>query len=262
MTMISHWLWFVWRVSQAPTLLISGVRKISQDLSLEIPYSVLLEKGPTFEDIGYTRAKFRQLARNYWDEEAANAAVEKLLSRLDKPHSSVSIQLQGGVKDSRSQGYCMQNMVITHAPMTKEVCTVDIYYRSTEVTQKFLADLIFFSEVLPPLFERLGFAPSILRFKFANTYLSAVFMPIFLRYEPEPVAFFNDLEEFDPKFYRTCGLATSKFFKETHNYSYRTRVKMFEYAREHISKKKFATLKVRLRCFKGESPEESEGDEE
>ncbi len=260
--MIDHWKTFIWMVAQSPTLLISGVRKISQDLSLEIPYEALAgSKELSFEDIGYTRGKYRQLARNYWDEEAVEAAMQKLESRKDKPHTSVSIQLKNGTKDSRSQGFCMQNMVITHAPGSYPSCTVDIYYRSTEATQKFLADLIFFAEVLPPLFERVGIRPSVIRFKFANVYLSAVFMPIFLRFENDPVGFFDGLEDSDPRFYRTCGLATSKFFKETHNYSYRTRVKMFEYAREHISEKKFSLLKKRLSGLKGEVSLDEEDEE-
>jgi len=260
--MINHWREFIWSVAEAETLLISGVRKIAQDLSLELPYEALAaSEGISFEDIGYTRGKYRQLARNYWDEEAVEAAMQKLEGRQDKPHTSVSIQLKNGAKDSRSQGFCMQNMVITHAPGSTPSCTVDIYYRSTEATQKFLADLIFFAEVLPPLFERVGFCPSMIRFKFANVYLSAVFMPIFLRFEEDPVGFFDHLEDWDPRFYRTCGLATSKFFKETHNYSYRTRVKMFEYAREHISPKKFDLLKHRLKGLKGEVSMDEEDEE-
>lgn len=256
--MIEHWKQLIWAAAAHPTLVISGVRKIAQDLTFEIPGSAL-SKDLDYTDICYTAAKGRQLTRNYWNQEGVDAAVEKLLSRRGKDHSSVSIQLQGGAKDSRSQGFCMQNMVIT---VTPNLSTVDIYYRSTELVQKFLADLIFFSNVLPPIFERLGIEPKVIRFKFANVYLSAVFMPIFIRYEDDPHGFFKHLQKHDPKFFRTCGLATRRFFNETHNYTYRTRVKMFEYWKEYVDPKKVKPLGTMLSTLKGEVPIDDEGDDE
>lgn len=253
--MIKHWLEFLSRASVAPSLVITGVRKVAADQAFQLPYAALQGSKLRYEDICYTKAKGAQLQRNYWDQDSVDAAVEKLLDRKDKPHSSVSIQLQGQGKDSRSQGFCMQNMVIT---VTPEVCTVDIYYRSTELIQKFLADLIFFSVKLPLIFDRLGRQPSVIRFKFANVYLSAVFMPIFLRYETDHLGFFKHLQLGDPKFFRTCGLATRRFFNEEHNYTYRTRIKMFEYWKEHV--KPSAPLQKMLSTLKGEIIE-SEDDE-
>jgi hypothetical protein len=232
------------------------VRKVAADQSFELEFSDLTGSKLKYTDICYTKAKGTQLNRNYWDQEGVDAAVTKLASRSDKPHSSVSIQLQNGAKDSRSQGYCMQNMVITTTPDT---CTVDIYYRSTELIQKFLADLIFFSEKLPEIFEKLGREPSVIRFKFANVYLSAVFMPIFFRYETDPLGFFQHLERSDPKFYRTCGLATRRFFNPDHNYTYRTRVKMFEYWKEHVTPS--AALQKKLAGLKGEVIETEDEEE-
>lgn len=243
--MIKHWTQFIWKISHAKTLAVTGVRKVVADQAFELPWKALTASKWAYTDLCYTKAKGSQLNRNYWNQGAVDAAVEKLLGRTDKPHSSVSIQLQGGVKDSRSQGYCMQNLVIT---LTPDSCAVDIYYRSTEVIQKFAADLVFFADKLPQIFAKLGREPSVIRFKFANVYLSAVFMPIFLRYESDHLGFFQTLERIDPKFYRTCGLATRRFFNPDHNYTYRTRVKMFEYWKEHVTpnaslQKKFAGLK-------------------
>lgn len=257
LSLTDHWRKLIWKAASSPTLAISGVRKICSDISFEIPWDALTKTELTYQDICYTAAKGRQLQRNYWDQDEVDAAVKKLLSRKGKDHSSVSIQMRGQVKDSRSQGFCMQNTVIT---MTPTACTIDIYYRSTELVQKFLADLIFFADKFPPIFEELGRTPTIIRFKFANVYLSAVFMPIFLRYEYDPVGFFEKLAVSDPKFFRTCGLATRRFFNATHNYTYRTRVKMFEYWKEHVKPNK--RLQKMLAGLKGEIVIDDEGDEE
>ena len=255
--MIEQWKQLIWDVARHPTLAVSGVRKIASDVSFEIPGDQLTP-GLNYTDLCYTAAKGRQLMRNYWNQEEADAAVSKLLSRRGKDHSSVSIQLRGQEKDSRSQGYCMQNMVITVTPM---VSYVDIYYRSTELIQKFLADLIFFSKTLPPIFGELGIEPEAIRFKFANVYLSAMFMPIFLRYEDDPRGFFEHLRKHDPRFYRTCGRVTRQFCQETHNYTYRSRVKMFEYWKEHVDQKKVKSLGTMLATLKGKVPVDEEDEE-
>ncbi len=254
--MLNHWRRLIWKASQHPVLAISGVRKIAANLTFELPWDELVASTIDYKDICYTAAKHRQLLRNYWDQEEVDAAFLKLYTRRGKDHSSVSIQMRNGAKDSRSQGFCMQNTVVT---MTPAVCTIDIYYRSTELIQKFLADLIFFREQLPINFERLGRTPSVVRFHFANVYLSAVFMPIFLRYETDPMGFFQALQRADPKFFRTCGLATRRFFNDTHNYSYRTRVKMFEYYKEHVTTNR--GLQKMLAGLKGEVVLDEEDEE-
>lgn len=257
--MLNHWKQLIWKAAEHETLAVSGVRKISSDVSFELPYQCLLEHDLDYTDLCYTKAKGRQLQRNYWNPPEVEAAVTKLKSRAGKDHSSVSIQLRGSDKDSRSQGFCMQNMVIT---VTPQQSSVDIYYRSTELIQKFLADLIFFSVQFPPIFEELGTTPEKIRFKFANVYLSSVFMPIFLRYEEDPLGFFKHLKEHDPRFYRTCGLSTRRFFQETHNYTYRTRVKMFEYWKEHVDPIKLKTTEKLLGQIQARGAAVEEGEED
>lgn len=237
---LTSWLDLCRHVAGTQALCYSGVRKIVEDQSLVL---TTLDSDLQYEDICYTKAKGAQLQRNYWNQASVDAAIQKLKDRVGKDHSSVSIQLQGQEKDSRSQGFCMQNLVIT---VTKQKTTVDIYYRSTELIQKFLADLIFFRTKLPPLFDQLGRQPAEYRFKFANVYLSAMFMPIYLRYEDKPYMFFKVLEKLDPKFYRSCGMSTQRYFNASHNYTYRTRVKMFEYWKEHVDEAKLGRLELLL----------------
>src|SRR6185369_17131685 len=151
---ILHWRTLIWHAASLPTFTLSGVRKIVSDVAFQIPWDALVNTKLSYADLHYTLAKRRQLARNYWDQEEVDAAREKLVAREGKKdHTSVSIQLRGQKKDSRSQGYCMQNLVIS---MSRTALEVDVYYRSTELIQKFAADLVFFSEQLPPLFEQLS----------------------------------------------------------------------------------------------------------
>lgn len=255
---VSAWKGLVYEIASSDTLIISGVRKIVANVSWEISLADLYDCQITFEDLYYTQAKFRQLARNYWDVESIKAATDKVSSRADKPHTSVAFQLKNGEKDSRSQGYCMQNMVLTRTPNGS---SIDIYYRSTEVLQKFLADLIFFKQMFPAMLKDAGIEPTTVRFKFANVYLSAVFMPILFRYDDTPEAFFKALAV-DAKFNRTCCSATAKFFQETHNYTYRTRVKMFEYAKEHLTPEKYKLLADTLKDYRNDTVIEEDEDVE
>lgn len=233
-------------------LALAGIRKIIPDMGFQITWDELInEPSFSYTDLCYTAAKEKQLTRIYWNQEGFDAAIEKLSGRKTQDHSSVAVQMRGEKKDSRSQGHCMQSLVIT---MTPDRCTVDIYYRSTEVIQKFAADLIFFKNKLQPVFEAIGRKPSIIRMRFANLYISAMFMPIFLRYEGDPIEFFEHLLLHDARFHRTCGLTTRVFFRSTHNYSYRTRIKMFEYWKAHINEKtpKMQKLGRSLMALKGE----------
>ena len=257
--MLKQWTHLIRAIGNTEGLVYSGVRKIVADIKWSLPWEKLTSHKLKYPDLDYTLSKRSQLLRNYWDTEAVEAAMEKLMARRGKDHTSVSIQLKGQKKDPRSQGFCMQNLVIT---MTKEVVTVDIYYRSTELVQKFLADLIFFSEVLPPLFERLGKEPTVIRFTFANVYLSSVFMPIFCRLDSDPAEFFRTLQLNDPRFFRTCGLATSKFLKPDHNYTYRSRIKMFEYWKKHVSAEKVKAVTKLIGNLRGELPNEEITDDD
>lgn len=239
--MIAAWTSLIRQASYAEPLLYAGVRKIVEDFSFELDS---LEQGFEYEDLCYTPSKGAQLKRNYWNQESWDAALEKLVSREGKEHSSVAVRLQAAEKDSRSQGFCMQNLVITR---TRKKTSVDIFYRSTEVIQKFAADLMFFAQELPPVLEAHGIKPDVYRFKFANLYVSAMFAPIYIRFEEDPADFLRKLQRTDPRFARTLALALHKHYQEDHSYSYRTRVKMFDYWRKHITKEKADAMEPIIR---------------
>jgi len=238
--LVRRWIALLEDVAAEEPIARSGIRKIVANVDWELPYSSFEEPGIHYRDLCYSeKGKHAQLARNYWDQAAVDAAILKLQAREGKDHSSVTINLQGATKDSRSQGFCMVAMVITR---TKTDASVDIFYRSTELIQKFAADLVFFSKQLPTVFEDLPFEPSVVRFHFANVYLSAMFIPIVLKFG-DGDRFFSKM---DPKFYRTAGMSTRRYFKVDHNYTYRTRVKLFEYWKENVDESKLQNLKKEL----------------
>lgn len=246
---INAWKRFVYGLASSQTLCISGVRKIVTNAYWEISLQDLYSCQVEFEDLSYKEAKFKQLVRNYWDEDSIAAAMAKVKERKDMPHTSVAFQLKNGEKDVRSQGYCMQNLVLT---TTKYTCEMDIFYRSTEALQKFLADLIFFKKMFPGMLAQAGVEPTVIRFHFANAYLSAMFLPILFRFDETPEEFFKELAK-DEKFNRTCRSATSKFFQPSHSYTYQKRVIMFEYAKNNIPPERYKLL---ADILKGEKPME------
>ena len=69
----------------------------------------------------------------------------------------------------------MNSLVITRK---KDLEVVEIQYRATEVIRKFGGDLAF----LPWVFEQLDIDPDIVRFRFANAYLSGVFFPTLMAF--------------------------------------------------------------------------------
>ena len=169
--------------------LYSGVRKIIQDLTWTITELPEL----TYEDLGYGPNKFKQLCRNYLDA----GELERVRSLLDKragqSFTSVAMSLRGARKDARSMGHCMQTLVVG---WKKDYETVEIQYRSTEVIQKFGADLVF----LQYLLEELDLDPDLFRFRFANAYLSGVFFPT-LCHHWDAIEFLEYLWEHDRKLF-------------------------------------------------------------
>lgn len=241
--MRQEWTSLIQQASYAEPLLYAGVRKIVEDFSFELDNLTPCFK---YADLCYTPSKGGQLTRNYWNQASWDVALEKLSSREGKEHSSVAVRLQAAEKDSRSQGFCMQNLVITQ---TRKKTSVDIFYRSTEVIQKFAADLMFFSDRLPSTLQEYGIRPDVYRFKFANLYVSAMFAPIYIRFEEDPADYLTKLRKADPQFARTMALVLRKYYQEDHSYTYRTRVKMFDYWKRHVTQEKQDAMEPIIRSI-------------
>lgn len=185
----------VMKCVEKEAFLYSGVRKIIQDITWELPanrYPWHLD----YAALGYGDNKFKQLMRNYYNPEEIERGRALLDKRCDQSFNAIAVRMRGAVKDSRSQGHCMQSLVISQK---RDFETVELQYRSTEVTQKFGADLVF----LPYILDQLDLAPNIIRFRFANAYLSGVFFPTLSAHWPGgAIAFLEYLYENDEKLFR------------------------------------------------------------
>lgn len=217
------------------------IRKIFRDFSWELDFDLWDGISLQPENLGYSPgpSKMNQLKRNYLNVEELEKMRDTLVSRIKggKQQSSITARFGNQEKDSRSQGFCMQTITLSHIsnPLPgKAGFVVELYYRSTEVGQKFLADLMFLDKViLPMILEGLP-QPDIIRFKFSTAYLSSMFMPILLQILPVEETL-QVVKEEDPKWFTRClRIAVEKWMTEECGYSYRTRVKMHVLFREYV----------------------------
>ena len=202
----------------------NGVRKIVRGVTHRVTTLPI----PNLEMLGYKEAKIRQLLRNYYNEGEISSAKKKLQVRRAASHTSVSISTLGGAKDSRSQGFCIRNLIITQTPKFTEV---DIIWRSTELIQKNTADYA----LIPLILQDLDIAhePSVYRMYFGNAYVTALFMPL-LFINTDGIAYFEQLKQADPKYFKTALSAFAKFTEKTCRYNYKHRVKMYNFTHKHL----------------------------
>lgn len=191
-----------------PAFLYSGVRKIIQDLTWKLEKRFFPDI--TYEDLGYGANKFKQLYRNYINPEELERVRKLLDKRAGQSFTSVAMSLRGAKKDSRSMGHCMQTLVVT---WTKDDENVEVQYRSTEVIQKFGADIVFLRYIL----DQLDLDPDFVRFRFANAYLSGVFFPTLCAFW-DPIDFLDYLWKHDQKLFAggTRFFLRSAYRKDQH----------------------------------------------
>ncbi|HKZ43066.1 MAG TPA: hypothetical protein VJ044_19055, partial [Candidatus Hodarchaeales archaeon] len=152
--------------------------------------------------------------------------------------TSVAMLMRGGVKDSRSMGWCMLNTIITSGPKLQTV--VEVQYRSTELILKFGADLVFLRDLLN---KRLGVHPDLVRFRFANAYLSGVFMPTYCRFN-DPIEFLELLWKNDRKLFS----GGTRFFlrstyKEAQRFPYSPEQQQHRFLWSHFSHKEIKRIR-------------------
>lgn len=236
-----HWAEFVSHLCTLEPTAYVQIRKIFRDLTWEVPYMDWDGISLKPENMGYAvgDSKMRQLVRNYFNVEELEKCRDTLIERIasGKQQSSITARFGNGEKDSRSQGFCMQTITLSHVakPLPGHPqFVVELYYRSTEVGQKFFADLMFLDElVLPLLLEGLP-DPDQIRFKFSTLYLSSMFMPILLQVVPI-VDTLRKIKDGDPKWFTRClRIAIEKGMVEECFYGYRTRAKMHELYRTYV----------------------------
>lgn len=197
-----------------------GVRKIINGLTWEIPRLPEM----AFYELGYGPNKQKQLMRNYVNEEEFERVRNVLERRKGKSFTSVALSLRGKPKDSRSMGHCMLSLVVTRSKGTQRV---EMQYRSTELTLKFGGDLCF----LPWVFDQLGLDSERdpVTFRFANCYLSGVYLPYLVTFVKDPVSQLHDIFKRDPVF----AASATRFFLR----SAMQKDQFFPYSPENVAHK-------------------------
>lgn len=215
------------------------IRKIFRDIQWEVPFDEWDGLSLKPENMGYSAgdSKIRQLKRNYLNVEELEAARDSLKERMSKSQSCITARFGNQKKDSRSQGFCIQTLSLNYLEKPEPghpQFVVEIYYRSTEVGQKFFADLMFLDEVVfPILLEGLP-KPDLIKFKFSTLYLSSMFLPIILQ-TTDVVRLLKSIKEHDTKWFTRCvRISVAKWMEEECGYNYRTRAKMHDLFREYV----------------------------
>jgi len=97
-----------------------------------------------FEDIGYKERKRDQLYEFYYPEEGIDKLLEKMQTQGHKI-CSLALDMVGPKKKEEvvvaTKGPCLKTLVFNMA--RNQTYGVHVFYRTTECTKKFLADLIF-----------------------------------------------------------------------------------------------------------------------
>lgn len=217
------------------------IRKMFNEQVWELPYEVF-EPGLEIEaerlQYASWKSKFAQLDRNYWNQEEFDLLRTKFLERVKKEQTCLTARFGNKEKDSRSMGFCMQTISLNYLRKPVEgqpKFVVELYYRSTEVGQKFLADLAYLSDkVLPFLLQDLPIKPDIIRFRFCTMYMSSMFLPILFQ-TIHPVEVVKAIKEGDEHWYnRTVSQSLGRWLQEDNPYNWRTQAKQWDNFNENV----------------------------
>lgn len=234
-----EWARFVEDLAVASPEAYVQIRKVFRDVTWEVPFSHFDGLTLGTEHMGYSagESKMNQLRRNYLNVPELERARDSLKSRASKQQSCITARFGSGAKDSRSQGFCMQTITLNHISKPepgKPQFVVELYYGSTEVGQKFFADLMFLDQIVFPILLRGLPRPDIIRFKFSTLYLSSMFLPVVFQVT-DVRELMENIREKDPKWFTRCvRIAVEKWMVEECFYNYRTRAKMHDLFREYV----------------------------
>lgn len=244
--MISYWALFTQHLCSKKPAGYAEVRKIFHDQKLVIPYDCFnLELEA--KSIGYSswKTKLKQLDTYYFNLEELNKVNLEAKRRFLKGHFCLTARFGNKEKRKESMGICLQTITLNYV---EGELNVDVYYRSTEVTQKFLADLKFLQDkVLPILLEGLLVKPAYIRFRFASLYISPVFLPIMVTHCG--VDLIKSIVKNDSYWWeKSVRTILDRYMMDDNPYGYRTRVIQWdvfnEYVKPKLTKKEVIYLKT------------------
>lgn len=176
-------------------------------------------------------SKFGQLDRNYFNTDEFTKFREKFIGRIGKEQTCLTARFGNQEKKKESMGFCMQtisfNFLRKPTGGTPKF-VIEVYYRSTETGQKFLADLKYLQErLIPFLLEGVPIKPDLIRFRFCTLYMSSMFLPILFQVR-DPVEVVKAIQEHDPHWYdRTVSQALGRWLQDENPYNWQTQAKQW-----------------------------------
>lgn len=232
--LMQHWSNFVLDLCcTVPTAYVQ-IRKMFNNITWEVPFEDFDGIDIPSESLAYAswKSKFRQLDNNYLNQEEFEKCNAKAVDRKSKIQTCVTARFGNKEKKKESMGFCMQTISLNLLKQPVEgnpKFVVEVYYRSTEVGQKFLADLKYLHErVLPILLKDMP-QPDVIRFRFCTMYMSSMFLPILLQYT-DPVKTFDAIAAGDSHWWkRTVRQALYRWLHSEENpYNWRTQKLQWE----------------------------------
>lgn len=176
-------------------------------------------------------SKFGQLDRNYFNTDEFTKFREKFIGRISKEQTCLTARFGNQEKKKESMGFCMQTISFNFLRKPTDGTpkfVIEVYYRSTETGQKFLADLKYLQErLIPFLLEGVPIKPDLIRFRFCTLYMSSMFLPILFQVR-DPVEIVKAIQEHDPHWYdRTVSQALGRWLQDDNPYNWQTQAKQW-----------------------------------
>lgn len=205
LTMRDAWINLCYELAKRQGYANAGARKIIRSIRVEFP---VFDDTLTLKDGWYAEnstAKMNQLKRNYYNDESMEKGAKDIRHWVGgRKYGSVGVSMHGKHKGKQTkQGFCIQSLTVSYFPHTG--LEIDVFYRTTEVVKKFLADLIYFRDVVMPTFkDSLRVAPLYsVTLHFANVSVHPMFFCLlFTQLEPRmTIAHLKEIKKFDPAFH-------------------------------------------------------------
>lgn len=215
--MKAQWIKHCMTLAETPADFYGGCRKILRGRTLEF---TRLGNDLQMTDAGFTKAKMRQLQRNYHVAESRDMAKRLWKQRLDQDKygsvgfhcynhlikgikqisygNRVNEKIQGSSLRASVMGPCIQAINLTLMP--KGRVGVDAFYRTTELFKKFPADLVFIRDDLLSDFDRMKDV-DVIRFHFANITLHPMYFVTVMPHLDDPLASLDRLRKRDKRFF-------------------------------------------------------------
>lgn len=154
-----------------------GYQKILTEISASVEYFGKF----TFKltDIGYTNLKMKSLTKYYYDAERCKKFLAQVMKAKKAKAASLYFPTIGEDKGGHKKDHCIRGIGVN--VIKGNIVNIHIFYRSSELSKKFFADLVFFNEVLWHKLELPRDVP--IHFHFVGAYVHSKQFPIYLLFD-------------------------------------------------------------------------------